>query len=232
MIKSFNKTWEKNIYSEGKQLNDYPIDLVVSIIARKFFGIPKEKRGKIRALDLGCGAGNNAKFLAEKGLDVYGIDGSKTAIETCKEKFKKLNLKGNFIQGDLLELPYKNNFFDLAIDRESLYANRFNNIKNIIKEVYKKLKNKGLFISFIYSSHHPDREFGKMIESNTYNDFGEESCFHKAGVVHFADIKEIYELYSKFKIENIMRHSLIEVFNKSQRFVEFDEYIIIARKIK
>lgn len=227
--KSFDKTWEKNIYSKGKQLNLYPYDILVSIIARKFFDIPKEKRGKIEVLDLGCGAGNNAKFLAENGFDVYGIDGSASAIKTCKERFKNWNLKGNFIRGDFLSIPYKDNFFDLIIDRESLYANRFNDIKNAINGVYKKLKKGGLFVSFIYNSYHPDREFGKEIEPNTYDRFRKGS-FYKAGKAHFVDVKEVFELYSKFKIENIMRNSLSEVYNKSQRFMEFDEYIIIAKK--
>jgi len=228
--KSFDKNWEKNIYSNGKQLNKYPHDLIVSIVARKFFNVPKEKRKKIKVLDLGCGGGNNAKFLAENGFDVYGIDGSKTAINICRERFKKWNLTGNFVQGDFLHLPYKNNFFDLVIDRESLCANRFDNIKNIIKGIYKKLKNNGLFISFIYNSFHPYRELGKIIEPNTYNNFRKGVCFYKAGPIHFIDFKEIYELYSKFKIENIMKHSLSEVYNKSQKFIEFDEYIIITKK--
>ncbi len=229
MNKSFDENWESGIYLKGKQLNKYPFDLVVSLVARNFFSVPKEKRNKIKVLDLGCGAGNNAKFLAENGFNVYGIDGSKIAIKICKERFKEWNLKGNFIQGDFLKLPYKNNFFNLIIDRESLYANKFSDIKNIINKIYQKLERNGLFISFIYSSYHPDREFGKEIEPNTYCNF-KKGSFYKAGKAHFVDVKEIYELYSKFKIESIMRHSLIEAYNKPKGFMEFDEYIIIAKK--
>ncbi len=228
--KSFDKNWEDSIYSKGKQLNLYPYDILVSIVARKFLNIPKSERNKIKVLDIGCGGGNNAKFLAENNFDVYGIDGSKSTIEICKERFKKWNLRGSFVCGDFVELPYENNFFDLVVDRESLYANKFDDIKNAIQEIYKRLKNNGLFVSFIYSSYHPDREFGEMIEPNTFNNFKKESCFYEAGTAHFIDIKEIYELYSRFKIENIMRHSLVETYNKSHRFMEFDEYIIIAKK--
>ena len=227
--KSFDKCWEKSIYSKGKQTNLYPYDILVSIIARNFFNISREKRNKVRALDLGCGAGNNSKFLSENGFDVYGLDGSKTAIKICKERFEKWNLKGDFVQGDFLKLPYKNNFFNIVIDRESLCANKFNDIKKAIEEIHKKLKNKGIFISFIYSTYHPDREFGEEIEPNTYNNFRQGS-FYQAGKVHFVDVKEIFNLYSKFRIENIIRHSLNEVYDKPHRFIEFDEFIIIARK--
>ncbi|MBU2540199.1 class I SAM-dependent methyltransferase [Patescibacteria group bacterium] len=227
--KSFDKNWEENIYSKGKHLNKYPYDILVSIVAHNFFDVLKNKRNKIRVLDLGCGAGNNTKFLAENGFDVWGIDGSKSAIEKCREKFKTLNLKGNFIQGDFLNLPYSNNFFDLVVDRESLYANKFSDIKNIVDEIYKKMKRNGLFISFIYSFYHPERKLGEEIEPNTYTNFRKGSFFN-TGKVHFINLKEIYELYSKFKIKNIMRHSVTEVHNKPQRLMAFDEYVIITRK--
>lgn len=94
MANSFDKSWEENIYFKGKQLNVYPYDVLVSIVAKNFFHIPKENKKKIKVLDLGCGAGNNAKFLAENGLSVYGIDGSATAISTCKKRFKEWDLRG------------------------------------------------------------------------------------------------------------------------------------------
>lgn len=231
MVKSFdNKSWEENIYKKGKHLNKYPYDIVVSIIARTFFGILQKNRKKIKVLDLGCGGGNNAKFFSENGFDVYGIDASKVAIETAKDRFKEWGLKANFVQGNILNLPYKDNYFDIVLDRESLYMNNYEDLKDALKEVYKKMKKGGMFISFFYNSFHPDKEFAQMIEPNTYDNFTEKSRFHKTGIAHFIDIKEIFDLYSKFKIENVMRNSLSEVYNKPQRFMEFDEYIIISRK--
>jgi len=44
--KSFDKSWESNIYSKKKQLNLYPYDILVSIVARKFFDIPRKERKK------------------------------------------------------------------------------------------------------------------------------------------------------------------------------------------
>lgn len=232
MIKGFdNKSWEKNIYSQGKHLNKYPYDLVVSIIARKFFNIPEKERKNIKVLDLGCGGGNNAKFFAENGFDIYGIDASKIAVEVSKERFELWKLKGNFTQGNFSDLPYKNNFFDIIIDRESLCMNNYSDIKKAIVEVHKKMKKGGIIISFIYNSFHSDKEFGQMVEPNTYDNFSEKSRFYQTGIVHFVDLKEVSNIYSKFKIENIVRHSGTEVYDKQAKSIEFDEYIIIAKKL-
>lgn len=235
---SFDTSWEKQKYSKIKQLdsfpyekgNRYPYDLLVTIVARSFFKVPKKERGKIRMLDLGCGTGNNAQFLAENGFDVYGIDCSGSAVEICKEKFSKMRLKGNFIAGDFLELPYKDDFFDLAIDRESLYANKLSDIKKSIKQVYKKLKKGGLFVSFMYSSNHPDKKFGKEVEPNTFSNFSKESTFHERGVAHFAPLNEILRIYSDFNIESVMRHSFVRVHGNPSDSMELDEFVIICEK--
>ena len=39
-----------------------------------------------KALELGCGTGDNAVWLAQHGFDVVGIDASDIAIEKAKEK--------------------------------------------------------------------------------------------------------------------------------------------------
>lgn len=229
-MKSFNKNWENNIYSRGLMINNYPYDLVVSLIAKNFFSISMIKRRTVKMLDLGCGAGNHAKFMAENGFSVYGLDGSSTAIEHCRGKFKKLKLKGKFVQGDFLNLPYDNNFFDCALDRESLYANKLADIKKIIEQVYKKLKVGGLFISFMHNNNHPDIKFGKKIETNTYRNFKKGSSFYKAGIAHFTDMKEIKILFRKFKIKNVLRHALSVTYGQNGISQRFDEYIIIAIK--
>lgn len=229
-MKSFNKNWESKIYSKGLMMNNYPYDLVVSLIAKSFFSIPRQKRKKIKMLDLGCGSGNHAKFMAENGFEVYGIDGSSTAIKHCREKLKSLGLKGDFIQGDFLDLPYLDNFFDCALDRESLYANKFAVIKKAIEQVYQKLKIGGLFICFMYNNYHPDIMFGKKIEPNSYNNFKIGRGFHNTGTVHFTNLKEIKVLFNKFRVKNVMRHTLGEVHNLKNALMQYDEYIIIARK--
>ena len=183
----------------------------------------------IRMLDLGCGGGNNAAFMAENGFSVFGIDGSPTAIEIAKDRFAKRSLQGDFIAGDLLQLPYEDNTFDFALDRESISMNRPEHIKDILKEVRRALKPGGLFCSFTYSADHPGKEYGQEVGRNTYSNF-EKGAFEGRGVAHFFDFKELLELYGIFTIENVLKLDLREVYDKHNPFVEWTEYIILARK--
>lgn len=74
--------------------------------------------GKItgRVLDVGCGTGENALFLAERGLEVVGIDGAPRAIRKAESKAHARGLKLVFEVGDALDLPIPQSLFDTVID--------------------------------------------------------------------------------------------------------------------
>ncbi len=55
-----------------------------------------------RILDLGCGTGEHARFLAEKGYEVVGVDLSPSMLERAKEEPQPPNLR--LIQADLADL--------------------------------------------------------------------------------------------------------------------------------
>ena len=53
-------------------------------------------------LDLGCGTGRHNSYLLKQGLEVWGIDQSKTMLEVAKHKYPEI--KNNFISGDVTEV--------------------------------------------------------------------------------------------------------------------------------
>lgn len=77
-----------------------------------------EKAGKIGSsvLDLGCGTGENALFLASKGHEVWGIDFVATAIDRAKAKARQRNLNVHFEVGDALSLDRGSRTFDTVTD--------------------------------------------------------------------------------------------------------------------
>lgn len=81
--------------------------------------------GGCSVLDLGCGGGRNSHFLAQQGFEVYGMDISETAVDLCRKRFEKFNLKGSFKQGDFTSIPLEDSFFQgivciAAIDHVTL----------------------------------------------------------------------------------------------------------------
>ena len=69
-----------------------------------------------RAIDLGCGEGDNAIFLAQRGFRVTAVDFSAAAIAKAKVKAGKAGADVNFVIDDLTQLTRVEGQFDLLVD--------------------------------------------------------------------------------------------------------------------
>jgi ubiquinone/menaquinone biosynthesis C-methylase UbiE len=68
-----------------------------------------------RVLDVGCGTGGAAQFMAQRAGgsgNVIGFDNSKTMIAEAELRTRPLNLPVKFQQGDAHHLPFPDNSFD------------------------------------------------------------------------------------------------------------------------
>ncbi len=136
-MKNFDKSWELE-YSKGNALNEYPFDFIVTLTF-KYFGKVKNK-GSVKVLDVRCGAGNNSEFFAREGFDVFGIDGSDTAIKYTKERFKKKGLNGKFKKMYFEDIQDIDEKFDLIVDRESIYSLEWSDVVKTYSHISTKLK--------------------------------------------------------------------------------------------
>jgi len=83
---------------------------------REFVRLEAAGELKGSVLDIGCGTGENALFLAGRGHEVWGIDFAPTAIEKAKAKAKQRGLKVTFRVADALQLQKLGRTFDAVID--------------------------------------------------------------------------------------------------------------------
>jgi 2-polyprenyl-3-methyl-5-hydroxy-6-metoxy-1,4-benzoquinol methylase len=68
-----------------------------------------------RALDLACGEGQNAIWLAEQGWTVRGVDYSGVAIEKARARAARDGVDADFVQADLVEYEPEEAAFDLVL---------------------------------------------------------------------------------------------------------------------
>jgi SAM-dependent methyltransferase len=78
----------------------------------------------MRALELGCGTGTNAVYLAGKGFRVTAIDLSLTAIYRAQDLARGRVVEVDFVCGDLTELPAQDPPFGFVYDRGCYHAVR------------------------------------------------------------------------------------------------------------
>ncbi|HUX95587.1 MAG TPA: class I SAM-dependent methyltransferase [Bacteroidales bacterium] len=99
--------------------------------------------GKI--LNCGCGTGQWSIPFAQAGYRVTNLDLSDNALIIVKKMFEKKNLTGEFVKGDILNMPFENETFDIIVSFGVL--EHFSNIDQPISEMIRVLKPGGIFFA-------------------------------------------------------------------------------------
>jgi SAM-dependent methyltransferase len=73
-----------------------------------------------RALDLGCGEGDNAVFLAQHGFAVTAVDFAPAAIAKARRKARAAGVSVDFLVDDLTRPQLLRGTFDLLVDYGTL----------------------------------------------------------------------------------------------------------------
>lgn len=111
-----------------------------------------------RILDVGCGTGYISNWISsETNAEVFGVDIS-TSVDEARKHFcsnDKQNLQ--FIQADIAELPFKNEFFDLIVCKEVIHhtpepRKNFSKLANLLAPG-------GVIHIYVYKKKGPIREF-------------------------------------------------------------------------
>jgi SAM-dependent methyltransferase len=69
-----------------------------------------------RAIDLGCGTGSNAIFLARHGFDVTGVDFASSAIAKARRRAEEAGVPVEFVVDDLTSLRKVEGPFEFLLD--------------------------------------------------------------------------------------------------------------------
>lgn len=78
--------------------------------------------GPGRALDIGCGTGDNAIALAARGFEVTGIDIAERALDAARAKARTAGLDITFIRADITATDALTGTFDVVVDRGLLMS--------------------------------------------------------------------------------------------------------------
>ena len=87
----------------------------------------QQRRG--RALDLGCGDGRNALFVAELGFDVDAIDISDVALEHLRTAADERRLPVRVVRADLETAPFPHPSYELILVFNFLQRSLFERIE-------------------------------------------------------------------------------------------------------
>jgi 2-polyprenyl-3-methyl-5-hydroxy-6-metoxy-1,4-benzoquinol methylase len=114
-----------------------------------------------KALDIGCGTGDNVLWLAEQGFDVIGCDLSDTAIDSAKLKAAKAGVSCSFIISDFMEDLVPGSPFGFVMDRGCLHSvGDASERKSFAEKVSAHLEPGGLWLTLAGNADDAERETG------------------------------------------------------------------------
>jgi SAM-dependent methyltransferase len=103
-----------------------------------------------KALEIGCGTGDNSIWLYQQSFHVVGIDASEVAIENAKEKALKANAICTFLVSDVLTSPIDGAPYGFAFDRGCFHTLASDKERRRFAEnVHDHLGENGLWLSLL-----------------------------------------------------------------------------------
>jgi len=151
----------------------------------------------------GIGYGRNAQIFRDNGINVTGIEISKTAIEMAKKHY------GTDIKihhGSVTDMPFDNNHYDGIFCYALIHLLDSNERKKLINDCFKQLKENGFMVFTVISKEAATYGNGKFISKDRYEIFegvkmffyDEESIhaeFDEAGLFEIKEITENFPFY-------------------------------------
>ncbi len=106
-------------------------------------------------LDVGCGTGENAIFLAQAGFSVAGVDLVKDAIQSARAKAKARGVGVDFRVGNALALEFGKGEFDNVVDSGLFHTFPDPDRTVFAREISRVLRDGGKYFMLCFSEKEP-----------------------------------------------------------------------------
>lgn len=103
-----------------------------------------------RALDLGCGTGTNAIYLARAGFQVTGVDFSTRAVAAARAKARRAKLAIDFYTGDVTRLDHLSDPFEFVLDIGCFHSVELSRRKDYVAEIARLTQPGALFMLYAF----------------------------------------------------------------------------------
>ena len=102
-------------------------------------------------LEVGCGVGTEAVFLAVRGMRVTAIDIAEESLAIGRKLAEVYDVDVDFQQADVLHLPFRDGSFEVVCDRGCFHCFKGKEKELFASEIARVCKSGGLFVLRCFS---------------------------------------------------------------------------------
>jgi tellurite methyltransferase len=154
-------------------------------------------RAVTSAIDIGCGAGRHALYLARQGFRLSALDASEASLAVTGRAAADAGLEIDLQLADFTALPFPDDSFDYALAWNVIYHGDGDVVRQALAEIRRILKPGGIFQGTMISKRHTRFGQGTEIRPNTFVLMDDEEKSHP----HFyCNDRELIDLLSGFQL--------------------------------
>ena len=166
-------------------------------LAQMFAGIPENFSGKLLEIPVGTGILSLPVYKKISNAEIFCVDYSDKMLSVAKNHADKINLRNiNFIQGDVGNLKFADETFDLVLSIDGFHA--FPEKNSAYNETFRVLKVGGIFTGCMY-----------VVGENSRTDFFVENFCNRFGFFtppheNIESLRErLQKIYREVKISHV-----------------------------
>ncbi len=124
--------------------------------------------GVSAAMDLGCGTGRHAFFLASLGYSVFALDGISAGVDLARSHAQQQAGPIHFVTGLMTELPCADESFDYLLAWNVIYQGKRDAIQKSLSEILRVLRPGGIFQGTMLSKKNHLFGQGREVAADTF----------------------------------------------------------------
>ena len=186
-----------------------PDDFIVDLVS------PLNEKGIKTILDVGCGAGRNAVFLAKEGFYLVGLDISATALGLAlKRTYDEKTRDCMFVVGTFLKLPFQDGCFSSASSSYGIENVSLPEIKRALSEMKRVVRKGGLMLLTLHSRKHWRFGLGEEISSHTFLTVDTIQGERFEFVTHFFGKEEAERMFHNLDLKILSIKEVVRITDK------------------
>ncbi len=143
-IKGQKTSWDK-VYNDSNVSGGWAY--LSQLIIRTFINETNVVNQK-KIIEAGSGSGRNSAKLAQLGAIITLLDYSDYALQKAKEFYQQNNIPAAFVNGDIFNIPFDNNTFDIVWNSGVIEHWTGDQQVSCLKEMLRISQNNGIVITF------------------------------------------------------------------------------------
>jgi len=204
------ETWERSFRGQ-KERGTYNTAPVEAIVRNTAYYLrerhPDGPPATLHFLEMGCGAGANLRWLAEKGVRVSGVDTSEAALDLCRRSLDRAGLGSRvelLARASVTRVPLPGGSVDGIVEACVFQHLRRADREAAFAEVRRLLRPGGLFVGYMLETGHTifREQKGRPVDGDPGTLYlqtaGDRLTLEDLGVCHFFTADEVRAQFPGF----------------------------------